>query len=83
MVLLVIGLVALLVVVVGVVTVIALARRQEQEAGDKAPVSLPSDFVAPVSSGGYHWRHEDETPEEFHKRIARENAEAAAAAAKK
>jgi hypothetical protein len=72
--LLAIGIVALVVVIVAVVAVIVIARRQDE--GEKPPESMPTDFVAPVSSGGYHWRAPDESPEEFHKRIQRENAEA-------
>jgi hypothetical protein len=72
---LVLGIVALVCVVGGVAAVLVLARRQVSE--EAPPESLPSDFVAPVSSGGYRWRKTDETPEEFHARVARENAEAA------
>ncbi len=71
---LVLGILALLVVVAGVVLVIALARRQARI--DAAPESQPTDFVAPVSSGGYRFRQTDETEEAFKERIARENAEA-------
>jgi len=66
------GVVALVAVIAGVATVLALAARQARE--ETAPVSHPSDFVAPVSSGGYRWRRTDESLEEFHARIARENA---------
>ncbi len=69
------GVIALVCVVGGVAAVLVLARRQVSE--ESAPQSLPSDFVAPVSSGGYRWRKTDETPEEFQARVARENAEAA------
>jgi hypothetical protein len=69
---LIIGIVALVVVVGGLLAVLVLARRQASE--DKAPESMPSDFVAPVSSGGYRWRRTDETIEQFHDRVARENA---------
>jgi hypothetical protein len=68
------GIIALVCVVGGVSAVLVLARRQVSE--EAGPESLPSDFVAPVSSGGYRWRKTDETPEEFHARVARENAEA-------
>jgi hypothetical protein len=72
---LVLGVVALAVIVVGVLAVIALARRQVKE--ELPPESLPTDFVAPVSSGGYSWRKTDESPEEFRARVARENEQAA------
>jgi hypothetical protein len=66
------GVVALLVVVGGVTAALFLAQRQARE--ESEPASSPGDFVAPVSSGGYSWRRTDETPEQFHERIARENA---------
>jgi hypothetical protein len=65
------GLVALVIVAVGVVVAILFAGRQADE--EAAPKSEPSDFVAPVSSGGYAWRRTDETPEQFKERVAREN----------
>jgi hypothetical protein len=65
------GIVAVVGVVVGVVMVIALARRQASL--DAPPASQPTDFVAPVSSGGYRFRHTDESPEAFKERVAREN----------
>lgn len=68
---LIIGIVALVVVIGGLVVVLSLARKQQE--GERAPESRPSDFVEPVSSGGYRWRRPDETIEEFHRRIAREN----------
>jgi hypothetical protein len=67
------GIVVLGAVVVGVLIVIGMARRQE--AIEQPPPSAPSDFVEPVSSGGYRWRHADESKAEFHRRVARENAE--------
>jgi hypothetical protein len=69
---LVLGVVALVVVIGGVATVLVLAARQARE--ETAPASVPTDFVAPVSSGGYSWRRTDETLEQFQKRIAQENA---------
>ena len=69
---LVLGVVALVVVVAGVAAVLVLAARQARQ--DSAPASVPTDFVAPVSSGGYAWRRTDETLEQFRARIARENA---------
>jgi hypothetical protein len=69
---LVLGVAAFAAVIAGVATVFVLASRQARE--DEAPPSRPDDFVAPVSSGGYRWRRTDESPEEFHARIARENA---------
>jgi hypothetical protein len=68
---LVLGVVALVVVVGGVTAALALAARQARE--EAAPASSPGDFVAPVSSGGYSWRRTDESAEQFHERIAREN----------
>jgi hypothetical protein len=66
------GIVALVVVVAGVVAVILLASRQARE--DSGPASVPTDFVAPVSSGGYSFRRTDESLEDFRARIARMNA---------
>jgi hypothetical protein len=68
------GIFALVIVVVGVVVAIVLAGRQADV--EAAPKSEPSDFVAPVSSGGFAWRQTDETPEQFKERVARENAAA-------
>lgn len=68
------GIGALIAVAGGVVAVMLLARRQQSM--DAPPESEPTDFVAPVSSGGYRWRRTDESPEEFKARVARENAEA-------
>ena len=65
------GVLALLVVIVGVVVVIMMAGRQANE--ERAPRSEPGDFVAPVSSGGYAWRAVDETPDQFKDRIRKEN----------
>ena len=45
----------------------------------RGPVSQPTDYVAPPSGGApgsYRWRRDDETPEQFHERIAREDAAA-------
>jgi hypothetical protein len=69
---LVLGIVALVVVVIGVATVLVMAGRQRLE--ETGPASEPGDFVAPVSSGGYRWRQTDESVEQFQARIARENA---------
>jgi hypothetical protein len=69
---LVLGIVALVVVVGGVAAALVLASRQARE--DTAPASVPTDFVAPVSSGGFSWRRTDESLEQFQERIARENA---------
>ena len=67
------GAVALIVVVGAVIAVIVMAGRQEKE--ERAPVSLPGDFVAPVSSGGYAFRRTEESEDEFKKRIANANAD--------
>jgi hypothetical protein len=67
------GIVALAVVVIGVVVAITMAGRQAKE--ERAPLSMPDDFVAPVSSGGYGFRRADETTEEFKSRVAAENAD--------
>jgi hypothetical protein len=69
---LVLGVLALVVVVGGVMAALMLASRQARE--ETAPASSPGDFVAPVSSGGYSWRRTDESLEQFQERIARENA---------
>jgi len=66
------GIVALVVVVGGVAAALMLAARQDRE--DSGPASVPTDFVAPVSSGGYSWRRTDESLEQFQASIARENA---------
>jgi hypothetical protein len=65
------GVIALVVVVGGVATVLVLAARQARE--DTTPASVPTDFVSPISSGGYSWRRTDESLEQFQARIAREN----------
>ena len=69
--LLALGIVALVVVIVGVVATIMMAGRQ---ANEESPSSRPGDFVAPVSSGHYRFRTVDETPEQFRERISLENA---------
>jgi hypothetical protein len=69
---LVLGIIALAAVIGGVLAVIAMARRQANV--DSPPPSAPTDFVAPVSSGGYAWRRTDESAEEFRERVARERA---------
>jgi hypothetical protein len=69
---LVLGIVALVVVVGGVAVVLMMATRQARD--ESTPASVPTDFVSPVSSGGYSWRRTDESLEQFQARIARENA---------
>ncbi|HEY3816123.1 MAG TPA: hypothetical protein VGL81_03075 [Polyangiaceae bacterium] len=69
---LVLGIVALGVVIAGVASVLVLAARQARE--ETGPASVPTDFVAPVSSGGFSWRRTDETLEQFQARVAQENA---------
>lgn len=71
---LVLGIVALAAVIIGVLVVIGMARRQAAQ--ETPPPSEPSDFVGPVSSGGYRWRRPDETAQQFHERVAKENADA-------
>ena len=66
------GVIALFVVIAGVAAVLLLAARQARE--DQGPASVPTDFVAPVSSGGYTFRRTDESVEDFKARIARMNA---------
>ena len=70
---LILGVAALVAVIAGVLTVIAMARRQANV--ESPPPSEPTDFVAPVSSGGYAWRRTDESAKEFHDRVARANSE--------
>jgi hypothetical protein len=70
---LILGIVALGAVIAGVLLVVAMARRTWER--EEPPPSAPTDFVAPVSSGGYRWRQPDEKPDEFKQRVARENAE--------
>lgn len=67
------GVIAVLVVVVGVAIVIVLASRQSAE--DQAPPSSTADYVVPVSSGGFRFRQADETPEEFKEHVKAENEE--------
>ncbi len=68
------GIAAAVVLFVGVVIAIRMARAQG--ADDEPPASRPGDFVAPVSSGGYRFRNPDESQEDFAARVARENADA-------
>lgn len=75
-----IGLIALVVLIIGVVVAVGMAGRQASE--EQSPKSEPSDFVAPVSSGGYAWRNVDESADQFKDRIARENAAGVAGAKK-
>jgi len=76
-VLLVLGIVALVAVVIGVGLVLVVGARQASDA--QGPTSQPTDYVAPPSggaAGSYRWRRDDETSEQFHDRIAREDAAA-------
>ena len=76
---LVLGIAALVALVVGVGIVLVLGTRQARE--EQEPASHPGDYVAPVSSGGgYRFRQPDETPEQFHARVARDGEAAAASA---
>ncbi len=68
------GVLAIVVVVTSLAVAVRLAGQQERE--EHPPASEPSDFVAPISSGGYAWRGGDETAEEFRERVKRENAAA-------
>lgn len=71
------GVVALVAVVVGVGLVLVVGARQATDA--QGPESQPTDYVAPPSGGAqgsYRWRRDDETPEQFQERIAREDAAA-------
>jgi ribosomal protein S11 len=67
------GIAAAIVLCIGVVVAIRMARTQTDD--DEPPASRPGDFVAPVSSGGFRFRQPDETQEDFAARVARENAE--------
>ncbi len=69
------GIAAVVVLVIGVVLAIRMARTQS-DINDEPPASRPGDYVAPVSSGGYRFRTPDESQEDFAARVARENAEA-------
>jgi cytoskeletal protein RodZ len=69
---LVLGVAALVALVVGVGLVLVYGARQARE--QEEPRSHPGDYVAPVSSGGYRFREPDESPEQFHARVARESA---------
>jgi len=64
------GLFALIAAIAGVAVTAMIAARQST---DDAPPSEPTDFVSPVSSGGFVWRGTDETSEAFKERIARAN----------
>jgi hypothetical protein len=75
---LVLGIAAMVALIVGVGIVLVAGARQARE--EQGPTSHPSDFVAPVSSGGYRFRQPDETPEQFHARVARDGAATAAEA---
>jgi hypothetical protein len=66
------GVITVVAAALGMAVALRLARRQETL--DEPPTSVPSDFVAPVSSGGYAWRSTDESQEQFKDRVARENA---------
>jgi hypothetical protein len=70
---LILGVVALVAVIAGVLAVVAMARKTWER--EQPPPSAPTDFVAPASSGGYRWRKPDERPDEFKERVKRENAE--------
>jgi hypothetical protein len=71
--LVVLGIVAVVVVVIGMIVAARMARTQSDE--EAAPASRPGDFVAPVSSGGYRFRAPDETQEDFKARVEKENAD--------
>ena len=65
------GVAVLIAVVVGVLVVVGMAKRQASV--EAPPPSEPTDFVAPASAGGYRWRKTDETAQEFKTRVATEN----------
>lgn len=67
------GIVAVVVVILGMLVAGRMARKQSDE--EVPPPSRPGDFVAPVSSGGYRFRAPDETQEDFKARVDKENAE--------
>lgn len=69
------GVLAVLIVVGGVATVVVLAQKQSAEDENTAPPSRPADFIAPVSSGGFRFRHADESTEEFKEHIKAANEE--------
>jgi hypothetical protein len=71
--LVVLGIVAVVVVVIGMIVAARMARTQSDE--EASPASRPGDFVAPVSSGGYRFRAPDETQEDFKARVEKENAD--------
>jgi len=71
--LVVLGIVAVVVVIIGMIVAGRLARTQSDE--EAPPPSRPGDFVAPVSSGGYRFRAPDETQEDFKARVEKENAD--------
>jgi hypothetical protein len=73
--LVVLGIGVLVAVVLAIVIVAALARKQADR--DAPPPSRGADFVAPISSGQYRFRAPDESPEDFKARIDRENEEIA------
>jgi len=69
---LILGVLTIVAVAVGMGLALRLANKQDRE--ESPPTSVPSDFVAPVSSGGFAWRSVDESQEQFKDRVARENA---------
>ena len=67
---LILGLVALVVLVVGVGLVLVRGAREARD--EQGPASRPTDFVAPVSSGRYRWRAADETEEQFREKVRKD-----------
>ena len=77
---LVIGVLALAGLVGAVAVVLRMGAREARD--EQGPTSEPGDFVAPVSSGQFRWRAADETTEQFHDRVKREEADVAAGSRK-
>jgi flagellar biosynthesis/type III secretory pathway M-ring protein FliF/YscJ len=74
-VLLALGGVTLLVLVIGVVAVLRLAKTQRAQSDEDETPPPSSDFVAPVSSGAFRFRKAEESAAGFHDRINKESEE--------
>jgi hypothetical protein len=68
-----VGVATVVVVVLGVLLLVRLAKTQD----DAPPPSRGGDFLAPVSSGQYRFRAPEESPEQFKARVEAENEEIA------
>ena len=69
------GVLTMVVLVVGLIVVLRMARGTQNLEDETPPPS--SDFVAPVSSGAFRFRKAEESPENFHDRLKHEDEEIA------